>query len=339
MNLGKSLWSVDEMREKIKLQKMNTTLLFYLILLGFFVYCSGYLVIYFVKGYIPIFTLHPDVARNDYFIFGVGLFTHTMPVIVFFSLVYNIFTERNQIKRWVLRIVMVVTILSYLFLLQRYQLIMVAVLVFTLFYYATWRIRFRTMILFVVAGVLLIYSVATIRSGKLIQMGLYLASEMKFSSKFAFITEPYMYVVMNVENFVHAMSKLEYFSYGSFTFDWFFALIQLKYPMKEYFGFVENPFLFSGYNTYTFFWTLYRDFGIIGISLIPAVCGFVVGSLYYAMRRNPTLERIVFYSIAVFVMVMSFFVNPLGFLWFIYIIAWMILILKFVRVKNSFSTL
>ena len=331
MNVGTPLWSIDEMRQKIKTQKINNEKLFYLILFGFFVYFIGYLVIYLVKGYIPIFSLHPAAARNDYFIFGVGLFTHTMPVIVFFSLIYLIFTDNNHSKKWLLKLIMFVTILTYLFLLQRYQLIMVSVLVFTLLYYSTWRIRFRTMVLFIMAGVILIYSVATIRTGKIIQLALYITSEMKFSPRFAFITEPYMYIVMNVENFVHAMSKIDYFSYGAYTFDWFFALIQLKYPIKEYFGFVDNPFLFSGYNTYTFFWTFYRDFGIIGISLIPMGCGLIVGSVYYSMRRNPSIELISFYCVSVFVMVMSFFVNPLGFLWFVYIVAWMVIILKFTR--------
>ena len=331
MNMGIPFWSVDEMRRKIKIQKIDNEKLFYLILFGFFVYCSGYLVIYLVKGYIPIFSLHPAAARNDYFIFGVGLFTHTMPVIVFFSLIYFIFTDKNYGRKRLLKLIMFVTILTYLFLLQRYQLVMVSVLVFTLLYYSTWKIRFRTMALFILAGVTLIYSVATIRSGKIIQVALYVTSEMKFSPKLAFITEPYMYIVMNVENFVHAMSKIDYFSYGTYSFDWFFALIQLKYPIKEYFGFVDDPFLFSGYNTYTFFWTFYRDFGIIGISLIPMGCGLVVGSVYYSMRRNPSIELISFYCVAVFVMVMSFFVNPLGFLWFVYIVAWMVMILKFIR--------
>lgn len=339
MNLGLPSVTVGEMRRIARYENINTKILFHLIMTAFFLYIGGYFVTFLVKGYVPIFTFQPGAARIDYYLFGIGLLTHNMPIIVFFSVVYHLFTQENRKKKRVLKIVSGVTVITYFFLLQRFQLIMTAIMIFTILYYYTRYIRFRMMFLFFLAGVVLIYSVATIRSGKIIQLALYMTSEMKFSSKFAFITEPYMYVVMNVENFVHAMSKLEYFSYGSFTFDWFFALIQLKYPMKEYFGFVENPFLFSGYNTYTFFWTLYRDFGIIGISLIPAVCGFVVGSLYYAMRSNPTLERIVFYSIAVFVMVMSFFVNPLGFLWFIYIIAWMILILKFVRVKDSFSTL
>jgi oligosaccharide repeat unit polymerase len=326
--------SKREIREIFKYKKVDDKRLFYSILIVFITYGIGYFIIYLVKGYVVIFAKNPASVRSEYFIFGAGLLIHHMPIIVFFTIVYHLFVKGNRYKKWVLKIIGLITTITYLFLLQRYQLIMISVMVFTLLYYTSYYIRFRTMIMFMIFGLLIIYLVATLRTGKTIQLVLYKTSLMKFSAEYAIFTEPYMYIVMNVENFANAVSKLDSHTFGFYTFDWFFALIQLKYPIKEYFGLIDNPFLFSGYNTYTLFWTLYRDFGVLGISFLPFLCGLLVGSVYSRMRRNPTITLVSFYSIIVFVMVLSFFLSPLGLLWFIYIVAIMAVILKMVCIKT-----
>jgi len=335
MAMGRQLHPVNKMRQILKNQDVNEARLFYLTIAAFTTYLVGYFIVYLVKGHVPIFAPNPGMARTDFFIFGIGLFLHNMPFVLFFSIVYLLLVPDSRGRKWILKAVVFITVLSYVFLLQRYQLIMVAVIAFALLYYATQYIRFRTVALFVALGIAVIYSISTIRVGQLLQFALYKGSLMKFSPEYAIITEPYMYLVMNVENFVHSVNKLDHYSFGYHTFDWVFALIQLKYPIREYFGVVETPYLFSGYNTYTLFWTFYRDFGVFGISIVPLILGLVVGSLYYAMRRNPTIELVSYYSIIVFVMGLSFFINLLGFLWFVYIITWMVLILKLVRVKDS----
>ena len=337
INLGSQLLPLCEIRKKVMFQQINSKKLFYLIIFAFFIYLSGYFVIYLVKGYIPIFTLRPAAARGEYFIFGVGLFPHTMAVIIYFSVIYHLFTEDNIVRKRIIKAIMLITLVTYLFLLQRYQLIMVAVLAFSVLYYTTRHIRLRTMLIFILLGIILIYSVATLRSGKIIQLALYVTSQMKFSPDYAIFTEPYMYIVMNVENFVHSVSKLEQFTFGYYTFNFALALTGLKHWIEGYYGIVDTPFLFSGYNTYTFFWTFYRDFGILGISFIPLILGLFVGSLYYTIRRHPTIELITYYCIIVFMMMMSFFVNLLGFLWFVYIIVWIVLIFRFIRINTHSS--
>jgi oligosaccharide repeat unit polymerase len=334
-NLGAVLRPISEMRTVIRTQNINGSRLFSLIIIAFVTYLIGYLVIYLVKGYVPLFTWNPAAVRTDYFVFGVGLFIHHMPIVVLFALVYHLLVPGNRTKKRVLKAMVFVTALTYLFLLQRYQFIMIAVMMFTVLYYTTRYLRLRTMLGFASLGVLMIYAVATLRAGKVIQLYLYTMSRMKYSYKYAIFTEPYMYIVMNLENFVHAVRKLENFSYGYYTFDYAFALTGLKYPIREYFGLVDTPFLFSGYNTYTLFWTLYRDFGMFGICLLPLIGGIAVGFLYYSLRMNPTIERVAFYGVIVFVMVLSFFLSPLGYLWFVYILAWMMLIFKLISVRPA----
>ena len=335
MYIGSRLHSVSEIRQILGEQKVDHTKLFYLIVLAFILYLIGYIGVALAKGQVPMFSRNPSAARTDFLVFGIAMFIPNMTVILFFSLVYHLFTQQMSTKKGLLKIISFITIISYLFLLQRYQFILITVMAFTFLYYTSRYIRLKTMFLFAILGILLFYLIATLRSGQIIQLALYKTSLMKFSFKYAIFTEPYMYVVMNVENFVNAVSRHDHFTYGAYTFDWLFALIQLKYPIKDYFALVDTPYTIGVFNTHTIFWTFYRDFGILGISLLPLICGLAVGSVYYSMRRNPTIGLVSSYSIIVFVMALSFFINPLGFLWFVYIIAWIVIVLKFIRVKQS----
>ena len=335
LSIGFQLRPISDVRRILKAQKINDTKLFYLVLVAFIIYVIGYIVVFLTKGQVPIFSRNPSGARTDFSSFGVGLFIHNVPVVVFFTLIYHLLTRGNLGRKLILKIIAFIAIITYLFLLQRYSLIMISVLTFVSLYYVTRIIRLRTALLFLLLGILVFYSIASLRSGKIIQLALYTTSQMKFSTDYAIFTEPYMYIVMNVENFVHSVSKLEQYTFGYYTFNFALALTGLKHWIEGYFGIVDTPFLFSGYNTYTLFWTFYRDFGIIGISLIPLMLGLFVGCIYYSMRRHPTIELVSYYSIMVFVMAMSFFINLLGFLWFVYIITWILVILKLIRVKSG----
>jgi hypothetical protein len=56
------------------------------------------------------------------------------------------------------------------------------------------------------------------------------------------------------------------------------------------------------------------------------------------MRQKPTIGLISTYAMLVFVMSLSFFLSPLGFLWFIYVLAWMGLVFRLIRVRASQDT-
>jgi hypothetical protein len=114
------------------------------------------------------------------------------------------------------------------------------------------------------------------------------------------------------------MNHIDQFTYGYYTFDFVTSLTGIKHWMQEYFNLEETPFLFSGYNTYTAFWTYYRDFGVFGLFSIGLLGGSGISALYYSMRKKPKFHTLAAYCIAVFVMLMSFFNSQIGFLWFLY---------------------
>ena len=190
MNVGMKLYPVNEIRQILRTQRINDTNLFYFILLAFITYVIGYSSVALAKGQIPLFTRNPSAARTEFLVFGIAMFIFNMNVVVFFSFVYHLFVHDNLGKKRILKIISFITLLTYLFLLQRYQVIMVTVMVFALLYYSSRYIRLKTMLVFVAFGTLVFYLIATLRSGQIIQFALYKTSLMKFSPQYAVFTEP-----------------------------------------------------------------------------------------------------------------------------------------------------
>jgi oligosaccharide repeat unit polymerase len=334
LNIGSQQYSINQIREILKSNKINNERLFILICISFVVYIIGYLIIFFVKGPVPMFSPHPAAARTDYSMFGIGLFPFNVVFITYFSIVYNVCTDGHSVKKRILSFLTFIAIGAYFLLLQRFHLIMAAIMVLVFLYYSTKHVRLRTLAAFVSIAIVIIYSINAARSNASGHLILYKYSLMRYPYYYAYITEPYMYVVMGLENFVRSVSMLDHYAFGFYTFEFIFSLTGLKHWIADYYGLISTPFLVSGYNTYTIFWSFYRDFGVIGMSLIPLLCGFLVGSLYHAMKRNPTINLVSMYCLSVFVMVFSFFTNSMAALWFFYISICMLIILKLIHISK-----
>jgi oligosaccharide repeat unit polymerase len=117
---------------------------------------------------------------------------------------------------------------------------------------------------------------------------------------------------MNLENFARAVDKLDFHLYGYFLMDPLLALVGLKHWLAEYFSIERLPFLISGYNTFTFHWWYYYDFGVIGVALLPFLTGMVTAHLYDRLRTHPEPLHMMMYAACVLLMVISYFMNPLN---------------------------
>ena len=222
------------------------------------------------------------------------------------------------------------------FLLQRFQLVLTVVVCVVLAYYATRHFRPATLVPYTGVAVGLFYLVSSLRSGiELYFIYLYKLSQMRFPRAYAVFTEPYMYFVMNVENLARAIARHEQFTMGYYTFDFMLALTGLKHWIASYFGLTEMPYLISDYNTYTGYWVYYRDFGPLGLVVFPLALGIAIGLIYYSLRTRPGLSILTVYGGCVFLILFSFFNNPLTFLWFVYNIIVAALVLRWVIVRES----
>lgn len=319
LNIGKPISNIMTLRQYISSNSFNSDILFKYILLLFTAYIISYIISALVIGYIPLFTKYPGVARNDWGIFGFGLFVQSFPSIIYLIYLYFIITRKERNKKLILLVVFLITFLTYAFLLQRYYIAFAIIMIMATMYYFTNMLRFRNVLLITIVGFSIMFGMTFIRLTGTIANYLYYLSDMKFSIKYAFFTEPYMYVVMNLENFSHAVDKIENFAYGLLSFDFIFAISGLKHIVAEYLRLPEFPHLITNnYNTYTMFFVYYWDYGVFGLFLFPLLIGILFTHFYYKMRKAPSLNTVAMYSIFTFVILFSFFVPVMTFLHFVF---------------------
>ncbi|MCH7973270.1 MAG: oligosaccharide repeat unit polymerase [Bacteroidetes bacterium] len=336
INFDKKIWSNLSIKKNLDLLKLNYSRLFVVIIILFVLFVVSYFIITLKAGTIPILSTKPWLVRRNFTMFGIGLFLHNVFLIVLLSGVYIIFVKDKKLKKFFLFFVSLISVLMYSATLQRYQIIFSIFLIFVLLYYTTYTINLKSVIIIGLFLIGFFYLISSFRLGELAIYILYKLSKMKFSSEYAIFTEPYMYIAMNLENFANSIQKLEYFTFGYYTFDFFTALTGLKHWIQEYFLLNDNPYFISkSYNTYSAFWTYFRDFGILGIFFIPFLGGLGIGSLYYSFKIKPTIKKLAIYGMFLFATIFSFFNSIVGFLWFFYNFIAIILIFRFVSLSDD----
>jgi oligosaccharide repeat unit polymerase len=312
INSGRQLLPTAKMRDRLLFNNLRADRLFTFVIVLFAVYVVCYVTEWLHAGELPAFAQQPDQARNSFPIFGIHLFVNSMPIILFLVGQYFVLVRRNTWRKIVLSFIFLVTFLSSFLLLNRlfYVFFLIMLVVFT--YYSSRLITIRNLLLAVPVFVLVLSYLQSIREARYAEKFMYIISRMNVSEEYSFLAGPYIYIVMNLENFANSVSKVENFTYGYFTADFFLALVGLKHWMKEYFGLDRNLGLITeSFNTLPFFWDYYLDFGPLGVLIPPALLGGAISMLYYRMRAGTNPRLVGLYACAVFVMALSFFTNPL----------------------------
>ena len=337
LNADKNVKTIKEMRLIMSKESIDKDFLFKILIIAFVLYLVSYLVSFLVMGFIPAFSPRPEIRTQWTGVFGVGLITHALPPILFYSSIYFFYEKKSKSKRAVVFLIAFLTFFLNLLVLHRFDIVYWLLVLLVYMLYATEKLKFRYIFFFTLFLIAVVYGISTFRASKFIANIIYYTSGMKFSVKYAIFTEPYMYFAMNVENFINGVEKYSKFTYGYFTFNPILSLIQLKHPWEEYSMIAKFPHLLtSNYNTYTMFFEWYRDYGIFGLGFIPFIWGLIIGSTFYNLKRNPSLSSIVIYGAFLFVIVFSFFVNMLGWLHFIFNMSMLYLIAKLITRKNNY---
>ncbi len=311
INLDRPFLHVTKIRTSIRDAGINEKKLFRFIIVYTFVYIICFIAEWQIEGYLPIFTTDPDRARILYGIFGLHLIVSSANVILFLVIQYFIFVKAKYQKKSVLVMVFILALANYVLIVQRYGFFILLMMAFCLFYYSGKRIKPRTIIIFTAIVILVIAGIQSIRTTELFTTYVYINSKMKFSSRYAEFTIPYMYVSMNIENFVKYYSHIENHSFGFFTFDFLTALTGIKHWVAEYDNFEKFKMYIGGYNTFPFFWPYYLDFGITGLAIIPFIIGFIISEIYYYLHRNPSLVVLALTTVGFAVIMISFNSDPL----------------------------
>jgi oligosaccharide repeat unit polymerase len=315
LNLSTVMVPIRVMRTMVRNEEVHEHRLFWLITASVGVYSAAFAVNYIIRGFLPIF----DITRSrlEFNLSGVTLFLFTVPFILFFIMLYFLQVRGRRGKKTVVGVMAVTTVGSTLLLLSRYQLIIPFVICSGFLYYGSRYIRWKTVLPLLFVMSTFFTWVSSFRGSHLVATFLYHMSKMKFDREYAFFTEPYMYVVMNLENFARTVKLLDHHTLGYFTFDFITALFGLKYWLVDYFSIDRAPFLVSGYNTYPSLWWFYMDFGVLGVGAISLALGLSTGMAYYWMRRNPSIRNVATYSVLFFVAVVATYTFPPAGLFFV----------------------
>ena len=310
LNLSKPFLHISEIRTSIRLKGLNEENLFWIILVYFFICLLAFIAEWRIEGYIPLFTANPGQARVMFGVFGLHYILNSINVVLFLIIEYFIFIKAKKNKKILLAIVFFISMGNYILFVQRYGFFILLMMGFCLFYYSGKKIRLRTIVIFVAIVVSLIIGIQTIRTTQLAEAYIYWDSQMKFPPRFAGYTLPYMYISMNIENFVKYYPQIEHHSFGFFTFGFLTDII--KPFFADYYTFDKFKLHIGGYNTFPFFWPYYYDFGIIGLATIPFLIGFIISEVYYFLHRNPNIIILTLYCVAFAVITISFNSDPLN---------------------------
>lgn len=297
------------------------TRIFSITLIYFVIYLLCYILNALIKGFIPFFAFAPGVVRTNWGIFGIGMIIHAAPIILFLATEYWVICNKTTRYFIAMTFIFLITFVSYLLLLQRYNIMLWACMSLVFIYYSKRRLFPKV---FIVGSIILIGTmlfINTFRFVRHIESYVYLTSKMHYSVKYAAYTEPYMYIVMGLENCARGFDRLDHFAWGYFSLNPILTLTGTRRVIGSLFQIEEMPFLISGYNTYPFHWYYYYDFGIVGVVFLSMVLGGCMAYVYHKLLIHSNFTILSLYSICVFVMLMSFYLNPLTMLNFIFVIA------------------
>lgn len=144
--------------------------------------------------------------------------------------------------------------------------------------------------------------------------------EMKYEKMPIFITQPYIYVANNFENFNCMVEQLTKHTYGVRMLFPFFALTGLKFVFPKLTAsvvYLTKPEL----TTLTMFYDAYYDFGMPGVFLFAALVGAAAKWVMQLVKKSENPVVYLFYGQLAIYLGLAFFTtwfsNPTTWFWLI----------------------
>ena len=288
--------------------------------LGAFLFEAAYL------GYIPALIKDTPHAYSYFHVTGAHYFTVSSVMVHPLSVIYLFYAKKRDPRiKWI-ALCNVIAILIPFLCVSRYFMIMAVALSLLVFLALKKQVTARTLAILGIACVIFlipVYLILTVfRSHSVSYLNEIFA--MKNPNTPIFVTQPYMYIANNYENF-NCLT-------GQIAGDWMFGRRQL-FPLFALTGlkFVLPDWMISTIPTYitkeelttvTILYDAYYDFGLIGAAGFGALLGWACGFLTdksMRERHNPLVY--LFYGQIAMYLVLSFFTtwfsNPTTWFWLI----------------------
>lgn len=264
----------------------------------------AFLVEVYIVGYVPLFVDFPH-AYSYFHVSGVHYFTVSYVFVPTLSVLYLFSLKERKPKEIVLSlfcniIAFVIPVLSV----SRFQLLFEVGFAVIVYFLLSPVIKWRTV--FVLAVCLCVgYGMLSVFRNHNVE---YLNSifEMKDSNIPIVVSQPYMYIVNNYENFNCLVDNLAFHTWGLKMLFPLFALTGLKFIFPQLVNFpvyvTKNEL-----NTYTMFYDAYYDFGIIGVLALAVVIGIVFNKLCGKLRESNNPVFLLLYGQMLLYLGLSFF--------------------------------
>lgn len=271
-----------------------------------------------VVGFIPLFSPEPH-AYSYFHVSGVHYFTISCILIPALTVLYSRLAEGIQKKQIAILVLgNVIAAVIPILCVSRFQLLFAvgfaAVTYVTLYHKITWKMILGALVIMIPMYVLL--TVARRHDVSYLN-GIF---EMKNANTPIFITQPYMYVANNFENFNCMVQQLTEHTKGIRMLFPVWALTGLKFVFPQL---VSSPIFLTKpeLTTLTMFYDAYYDFGVIGMVGFSTVIGMAAAKITKWSRspKNPII--FLFYGQIAIYLGLSFFTtwfsNPTTWFWFV----------------------
>lgn len=269
-------------------------------------------------GFIPLFSSEPH-AYSYFHVSGVHYFTISCILIPAITILYVKVSNGISMKNKLILAVMNIIAIAIPFLcVSRFQLLFAVGFAVVTYIIVNKKIRLRTMAILIVA-VIPIYVILTVFRHHDVT---YLNSifEMKYEKMPIFVTQPYMYVANNFENFNCMVVQLTEHTWGIRMLFPVFALTGLKFVFPQLTSsvvYLTKPEL----TTLTMFYDAYYDFGIVGVFCAALIIGIAAKVLSRVVKNSKNPVAYLFYGQLAIYLGLAFFTtwfsNPTTWFWLI----------------------
>ena len=277
----------------------------YLCIVGLFAVSVLCFVFEAVKvGFIPLFSDKPH-AYSYFHVSGVHYFTVSCILIPAITVLYlKAGGGKGMGKKAVLVLANLTAAAVPILCVSRFQLLFAAGFAVVTYIMVNKTVRLRT-IAAVVLALIPVYVILTVFRHHDVA---YLNSifEMKYGKMPIFVTQPYMYVANNFENFNCMVEQLTAHTWG----------IRMLFPV---FALTGLKFVFPELTTLTMFYDAYYDFGIGGVFLLAVLIGVAAKQCIRLVKRSSNPVSYLFYGQMAIYLGLAFFTtwfsNPTTWFW------------------------
>lgn len=269
-----------------------------------------------VLGFIPLFSPEPH-AYSYFHISGVHYFTVSCILIPAMTVIYAKITEEWNKKIIILLLVCNATAFVIPILcVSRFQMLFAvgfaAIIYLMLYKKITWKMIIG--VILIVIPLYLLLSIARRHDVSYLN-GIF---EMKNANTPIFVTQPYIYIAANYDNFNCLVAQISEFTHGLKMLFPVIALSGLKFIRPELAAFPIYV-IKTELTTLTMFYDAYYDFGVIGIIGFAVLLGILVNRLTKWTIRSKNPICYMFYGQIAVYFTLSFFTtwfsNPTTWFW------------------------